>query len=258
MREHKKVLIVDSQADSRRDLNQRLHKSGHQVFQAVDETSGLEVLKDIQMDLVFLGSTSGSHLEFWQKLRELSLGRNCPFLFISQPQAEMIPETKGVEYLPGMKLEEIVLRIDKRLTDSPQKILRKFKILVAGPESDVIRSMTQQLKKRDYEYQSAATGSETITKAVQMIPDMLVMDVLIGGVSSPEIIRLLRQMPQFGKNPILVYCYYLLSNLDRLDMRERLLSVEDAVTHCKEAGADEYIGRYNETAFLESLNKYFA
>lgn len=263
MAEHKKILIIDKNADFRREFDHKLRKSGYQAFQTIGQEAAFEILKDIQMDLVFLSpATVPSQKEFWQRLREISIGRFMPALFIAEAAGELIPQESGVRYLAAwpMQFDDIVLSFEKffKTANVSQRLTHKPKILVAGGERDIAENMAASLKKKDYESQWAVSGSEAVAKAVRMEPDILVMDVLMDGVPSSDVIRLLRQMPQFGQKPILVYCFYRLEDLDREDVRERVLSIEVAVKRCKEAGVDEYIGRYNENIFLEIVQRYLS
>ena len=261
---HKKILIVDNNADFRKEFSQKLLKTGYQVFQAVGGEAAFEILEDFKMDLIFLGQSIAGYSQemFLQKLRRTFSGQVVPVLVIPPPKEKgggALPQDKWVECLKTwpMNLDDLLVRIDKLINkfhSSPRSATQK--VLIAGIESDVVENMVQQLRKREYEAQSAFSGSQTITKAVQMRPDILIMDVLIEDVSALEVINVLRKMPEFGKKPIVLYCYYRLTDLDREDVRERVLSVEAAVMNCKEAGADEYIGRYNENAFLAFINKY--
>lgn len=259
----KKILIADRNSDFRKELDQKMRKAGYQVFQAVSEDSALEVLEDIKMDLVFFGpslDTEGALQEFLQKLRRTFLGRNVPLLLApsGKKKTDPILRRQGAEYLPlwPMNLDELLVYIEKWLPRFKVLKMAQPKVLVAATANEVTDSMVQVLRKKGYEADSAASGSETISKVVQMKPDILVLDVLIERVVPEDIVRIAREMPEFEKKPILLFCYYRLSDLDREEIRSRVLSIDDSIARCKQAGADDYIGRYNETAFLEIVGNH--
>ena len=73
--------------------------------------------------------------------------------------------------------------------------------------------------------------------------------------SSDEIVRALRQIPQFKKMPILVYSFFE-TNVGSESTHERALSIDNAQERCLEAGATQYLGRFDENTFAKMVRQY--
>ena len=252
------ILIIDQASEFRKKLSQKLRKSGYRIFEAVKICAALEIIEDVKMDIIFLGQGYAAD-EFLEKLRRTFLGRTVPVLIQKDGAREAFTKDPWVEFLPSafVNLDEFLVWADKLIRrNQKEKAVKQVKILVAGSEDSVIEDIISQLKKNGYKSVSAVSGPEVLTKAVQFVPDLFIMDVLMEGMPAPEIVRLLRQMPLSEKKLIVLYSYYRLTDLEREDMRGRVLNIEIQEMQCKEAGADEYIGRYNETAFMNLIEKY--
>ena len=56
---------------------------------------------------------------------------------------------------------------------------------------------------------------------------------------------------------IIGFSYYRLSSLDDPESRQRTLQINEDARVFQEAGADDYIGRYNRQALIQSMKANF-
>lgn len=79
-----------------------------------------------------------------------------------------------------------------------------FKILVADDEPDIIEFIEYNLKREGFEVYSAPNGKEAITKAQEIFPDLIILDVMMPVLDGIETCRRLREMEEF-KNTFIIF-----------------------------------------------------
>ncbi|MBW6468641.1 MAG: response regulator transcription factor [Coriobacteriia bacterium] len=82
------------------------------------------------------------------------------------------------------------------MKDTPGK-----KVLVVDDEEQILRALKTILTQTGYEVRLAATGEEALEAAPSFLPDLVVLDLSLPGVSGLEVCRLLRE---WLKAPILI------------------------------------------------------
>jgi two-component system, OmpR family, KDP operon response regulator KdpE len=97
------------------------------------------------------------------------------------------------------------------------------RILVVDDERQIRRALELNLRVRDYEVHTAATGEEALRLATSQHPDLVILDLGLPGIDGVDVIEGLRG---WTKLPILV-----------LSARDR----EDAKVAALDAGADDYV-----------------
>lgn len=79
-----------------------------------------------------------------------------------------------------------------------------YKILVVDDEPDILEFIDYNLKRAGFEVFLASNGQEGIAKAKELIPDLIIMDVMMPVMDGIEACRQLREMPEF-KNTFIVF-----------------------------------------------------
>ncbi len=82
--------------------------------------------------------------------------------------------------------------------------MEKRLILIADDDPDVRESLRLMLAETSHELVFATNGEEVIKKINERIPDLLVLDLLMPKMDGFEVIKQLKNNPQFSKIPILV------------------------------------------------------
>ena len=80
----------------------------------------------------------------------------------------------------------------------------KHKILVVDDEPDILELVEYNLKKEGYLVYTATNGQEGVAKAREILPDLIILDVMMPKMDGIEACRIMRTMPEF-KNTFMVF-----------------------------------------------------
>jgi putative two-component system response regulator len=121
-------------------------------------------------------------------------------------------------------------------------------VLIVDDEYVGRETLQSVLEGEGYELEMAENGLQAIEKAKQLLPDVILLDVMMPGMTGFEVCQRIRSDPQIAEIPIII--------LTALDDRESLLNA-------LKAGADDFISkpfdRYELRARLlgiTRLNRY--
>ena len=121
-------------------------------------------------------------------------------------------------------------------------------VLIVDDEYVGRETLQSVLEGEGYELEMAENGFQAIEKAKALLPDVILLDVMMPGMTGFEVCQRIRSDPQIAEIPIII--------LTALDDREPLL-------HALKAGADDFISkpfdRYELRARLlgiTRLNRY--
>jgi len=79
-----------------------------------------------------------------------------------------------------------------------------MKVLVADDEKDIRRLISFTLQRAGYEVLEASDGKEALEKAILMLPDIVLLDVMMPILDGYEVCRKLRMVSALSKVPILI------------------------------------------------------
>jgi two-component system alkaline phosphatase synthesis response regulator PhoP len=102
------------------------------------------------------------------------------------------------------------------------------KILIADDEPDILEIIGFNLRKEGYEVYTAKDGNEALEKAKEIMPQLIILDIMMPYKTGIEVCRILRTQDAFD-DTLIVF----------------LTAVNDDVSHIKglETGADDYISK---------------
>ncbi len=69
------------------------------------------------------------------------------------------------------------------------------KILLVDDEQDILEFLSYNLKKEGYDLYTANNGNEALTIAKNVIPDLIILDVMMPDMDGMETCRILRELP---------------------------------------------------------------
>ena len=101
-------------------------------------------------------------------------------------------------------------------------------ILIVDDEYIGRETLQSVLEGEGYELEMAENGFQAIEKAKQLLPDVILLDVMMPGMTGFEVCQRIRSDPQIAEIPIII--------LTALDDRESLLNA-------LKAGADDFISK---------------
>lgn len=100
------------------------------------------------------------------------------------------------------------------------------RILIVEDEVDVVEIIKFVLQKNGYQVLEAFDGLEGLEKAKREMPDLIILDIMLPGMSGYKVCRLLKFDERYKKIPILM-------------LTARTQESDKALG--KEAGADKYV-----------------
>src|SRR5215211_6531248 len=109
------------------------------------------------------------------------------------------------------------------------------RVLVIGDEPINLQLVARVLEPLHYELHFSENGKDGVTKARNLVPDIIITDVMMPEINGYEVTRILRREPQFASTPILVLTA-------QAGLQDKLKSFE--------AGADDHLTKPFEPAEL--------
>lgn len=82
--------------------------------------------------------------------------------------------------------------------------MAKQKILVVDDEPDIVELIAFNLKREGFQVSTASNGQEAIQVAKEILPDLILLDVMMPKMDGIEACRMMRSMPEF-KNVFMVF-----------------------------------------------------
>jgi len=109
------------------------------------------------------------------------------------------------------------------------------KVLIVDDEQDIVETLKFVLEAAGYECHCAYDGEEGLNKAKELIPDLIILDVMMPMMNGYKISRLLKFDTKYKDIPILMLTA-------RSQEKDKELG--------KETGADEYITKPFDIDFV--------
>ncbi|HKJ02777.1 MAG TPA: response regulator, partial [Longimicrobiales bacterium] len=78
------------------------------------------------------------------------------------------------------------------------------RVLVVEDEPDIAALIAYQLTREGFRVETAGTGPEALQSVARDIPDLVVLDRMLPGLSGDEILRRLKEEPGTSSIPVLV------------------------------------------------------
>lgn len=119
-------------------------------------------------------------------------------------------------------------------------------ILVVDDNEDIRSLLSLVLQKENYEVVLAADGSEAIEKIKNAIPDLILLDVMMPGLSGLEVLTIIREdkNKKVSEIPIMM-----------ITAKSTISDIDSAV----ELGASSYIIKpFRPANLIEKVNELFA
>jgi len=111
------------------------------------------------------------------------------------------------------------------------------KILIADDEPDILEIVHYNLKQEGYEVYTAKDGDDALTKAKQVKPDLIILDIMMPKKTGVEVCTILRTQPAF-KETLIIFL--------------TALSDESSQIKGLDTGADDYVNKPISTKVLIS------
>jgi two-component system, cell cycle response regulator DivK len=119
---HKKILVIDDDADIRQLIKQRLEQSGYEVAFAADATTALTLARRAEPDLVLLDLTlpGGDGFMVLERMKHLATLAHVPVVAVSararEPNEARARELGAVAYVQKpFSADELMIAVESAL-----------------------------------------------------------------------------------------------------------------------------------------------
>jgi CheY-like chemotaxis protein len=102
------------------------------------------------------------------------------------------------------KKPKIVNQTSPRLTRSPFSDQKRPKILVVDDDKDIRTVITEILDQSGYEVFTAASGQQGLDLAGQIVPNLIVLDLMMPGMDGWTVLTKLQHKPQLADIPVII------------------------------------------------------
>jgi signal transduction histidine kinase/CheY-like chemotaxis protein len=199
----KTVLVIDDNHNDRRFLHRYLSGEGYNVALATNGQQGLQMALEIVPDLITL-DVMMPEMDGWETLVRLKNNpklANIPVVMSSIVEDRHLAQTLGAaDYLvKPVDKQRLVNVLDKHIGRDEQGC-----ILVVEDDEASREMMCRMLVQEGWTVQSAANGLKAIDCIQVEQPLMILLDLMMPEMDGFEVIKTVRQNPNWHKIPIIV------------------------------------------------------
>ncbi|MBI3006926.1 MAG: response regulator [candidate division NC10 bacterium] len=227
------VLIVEDEAEVARILEACLAEAGYRTLLARDGEEALHLAAlhrpaVITLDLLLPGRDGW---EVMAALKEDPATRGIPVVVLSVVARTRAGFAAGaVEYLEKPVNRASLLTAVGRYC-VPNAGQAPPRVLVVDDDARVLEMLEDSLGRAGYAVRTAPEGEAGLALASREVPDLMVLDLLMPGLSGFEVLERLRADRQTADLPVIVYTVASLTAADRERLnREALSLVEKGTT----------------------------
>ena len=196
MEKRAKILVIDDEVEFTADLHAVLEAKAYHVVSASNREQAQEMVRREKPDLVILGTIMprGDAFSLHQWLKQSPNFSQLPIIVLdATPEKQLV---KGWRMDEGLRLEAedyfrkpikpaaLLPQIEKLL----DRATRKIKVLVVDDHT-VVREGIHALVSLQRDMQvvgEAIDGREAVEKTHQLLPDVVLMDIVMPGMSGLE------------------------------------------------------------------------
>ncbi len=262
MPDQKRILIVDSSQDFQDACAGMLKGQGYEVYTAGDGEKGFDIIQKTLPDLLVLDALTPvmDATQILKKIKDAGLGKDMRCIVLSdRGKMRDYFDTIGVDGFleKPVDMEALVAKVKQVLAQVKSYERGAYKrVLVIGRSEECVMSIVSQLKAEGAHTDFVLFGSQVISKAVLFLPGVIIIESRMIDMSSHALIKIIRQMPQFKRTPILIYNYFDHFELQNTNIQQQEMALSFFVQACLDEGATESIGTYYPEALLERVGKY--
>jgi signal transduction histidine kinase len=240
------ILIVDDHPSTAATLARALSQLGSsvEVVSATNGAEALEKVKDKGVDILITDMIMPemTGLELIEKLRDHPGGKPSRTYLVTAYDVPGLKVTASrlkvsevlIKPIRPERIYQIISRDIEEMKQStqPRKNVRtekrKFKILVADDRSDNVTLLVRYLEYEGYQSITAQDGEETLIKAQDETPDLILLDVDMPKKNGFAVLEEIRANDDLKHIPIIILTA---ARLDSADVQEGLnLGADDYIT----------------------------
>lgn len=203
----RKILIIDDEPSFLLALQTILEAKAYQVATATNKEEAQNSARTRQPDLVILGTMTprGEAFILHKWLRQNPRTKDLPILVIDAPLDKRLIDGWSMDEAVQMEAEDYVTKpiepaaLVPRIQTVLERATRRIKVLIVDDHTVVRDGIHAVLKlQKDIDViGEAVNGKDAIDKALQLLPDVVVMDIVMPVMNGLEATKhICKQCPQ--------------------------------------------------------------
>jgi CheY-like chemotaxis protein len=217
-RERKKILLIDDDTSLLVTLSDFLNFEGYDVVTAESGEQGLKKLAKFEPDLIILDiSMAGmGGVGFLKAISEEGGRRKYPVLVLTARanMAEFFADVAVDGFVAKpcdpsdllMEINRIVFLTSGQEHGGEQgEAPGEKKVLIGEDDRSLAERLVAAFGKEGYAAQPVGRGPDMIEQAVLHQPHVIVMKQMFSNMNGDAVVRILRDMPQTAKIPVVLY-----------------------------------------------------
>lgn len=221
-----KILIIEGDGDFGESISAILKKAGYTTFLVKNGLEGMKAIVDtlphlVLLDVVLPGADGYEILE--KKQAEPLLAKIPVFLLSTQGvpiNMRRVPQNSVADYLMALHIspQEVLDKVNRHFgreataatAPAPAADGAKHKLLWVEDDKLIGTILAKKLVSSGFDLFHAKNGEEALEALKSSIPDAVVVDLMLPGMSGFDILQKMQMDPQLKKIPSMV-----LSNLSK-------------------------------------------
>ncbi len=209
MEKNQTILIVDDEAEFVEEIKRTLEKEGYTIVTAGDQEEAKSSVRSHEPDAIILGTIMprGDAFLFHKWMKQTLGFGNLPIMVINAPPEKQL--LKGWRMDEGMQIdaEDFLAKPVESLALIPRiqalldRATKKIRILIVDDHAvvrDGIRSVLT-LQRDMQVVGEAVNGKEAVDKTMELIPDVVVMDIIMPVMNGLDAAREICQKQKTAK-----------------------------------------------------------
>ena len=223
-----RILVVEDDPTVERLLTLYLNQEGYHVDHAADGEEAIEkavLLKPfaITLDIMLQREDGWAVL---QKLKQLPETKDIPVIIISIIENRELGFSLGATDYFTKPIDRKAILESLRKLDLPSKIKRKpVNILVIDDDPKVLQLLSAILESEGFGVVRAQQAVEGIDLAIEIQPDLILLDLLMPDVSGFEALERLKLHPTAKNIPVIIFTARALDEEDRARLNSKIRGV---------------------------------
>lgn len=240
------ILVIDDEANSLRNIRAKLETWGFEVETVLSGKKAIEFIPRTKPDLILL-DINMQEMDGITTLKEIrKVDEDVPVIFLADyVREDLVGEAKklGVEAFlsKGHEFNKGLVLIKKSLRKKKKKSEKK-RILIVDDEPELRQALKMRIEFSGYEAILASDGEEALKKIREMVPDLIILDIMLPKISGFKVCRMIKFDPKYKKIPVIMLTV-------RAEKEDRLLGIQ--------SGAEEYITKpFSDDDLMTRIKKH--
>jgi signal transduction histidine kinase/DNA-binding response OmpR family regulator len=197
------ILVVDDDPSVRHLIARHLEQEGWKTVQASNGTDALQLARESRPILITLDIMMPDASGWWvlEKLREDPRTAGVPVLVVTIVEDQRLVFALGASDYLGKpyQREALITKLHRLLPQLDGK-----RVLIVDDDAEARILLSRILTDEHAEVVLATSGDEAMSTIAQAVPDLVLLDLMMPGMSGFEVAARLRARPETAAIPVMI------------------------------------------------------